>query len=947
MLSTAELSPVQADGGWERTKVGDRLVAFSVLLPARAPGPVALAVDEDISSYLAERYCGATILVRARTARILDAARSPVVVWDGVHSPLASGSMSLIVVDERLASVAALRAALASDGVLAVLGTRGEYVLYPSIAHPEHVWRRGWPLPAKSGPVTQLRRSAGLRLSRWRNLPRLSFAGAAFRSLADLVLTDLEAQSGSPARLVGIETAGQTILRARRPDGDVAIRLSLSASGGGPDTAARVAAEVPEARPLILPELAAGRSAGFGWSVTAWLPRGRRPAGDVWRGERRRWAVAEQLATALQTRPTGVIPRGWAGDWCADVATIPREVRTRFVAAMAPLEDALPTGWCHGDLWPANVVLDRDGAAVIDWENAVPGAPLGLDWLLIAGLREVTANTDTMAGAFVRMIDGSLPVTQDVAGRPFTEWGHEQRVALVVAAFVHYLRNRSLHDMGGELLRGELDVLLAALSAGPSAAPTSQAARAARGAFWLGLGAVVVKGAQTVVLLVIAALLAPSALGLLAIGALVTNVAQTLSDMGASTGLIYWRGNPARVARTALTVSAATSLAIASAVWVAAPWIGQAMHGGPDASWVIRGLVSVLPCYGIAAVSQELLRRDLAFVRRIVPDVVAAVLGAVLSVVLALRGHGLAGVVAGQIVQGVATMVLTWVVGRLVWPAWNRADAKVLLRYGGHLTAASVLGLVLLNVDYIMVARVLGGTALGQYSLAFRLAYLPYLNIAFVIAGAAFPYLCRLSGAATGRALERVLTAALTMLIPVCVGMALFADQLTLLGGKWAPAVTAVRWLALYAALLGTAQFLYTALNAVGRPRTTMLLRLLHLVSLVAVLVLLVRHGVAAVAAGQVVAGVVAAGSALLLGRRQIAGLRLNCVAVALLPALAGAACMTVVVLAIQQAFPSTLVSAAGLACLGALAVVAYLVPVALLGRAELAHTIRTVRGQA
>ena len=46
----------------------------------------------------------------------------------------------------------------------------------------------------------------------------------------------------------------------------------------------------------------------------------------------------------------------------------------------------------------------------------------------------------------------------------------------------------------------------------------------------------------------------------------------------------------------------------------------------------------------------------------------------------------------------------------------------------------------------------LGGEALGQYSLAFRLAFMPYLMVVVVMSGAAFPYLCRQRGAELGRA---------------------------------------------------------------------------------------------------------------------------------------------------------------------------------------------------
>ena len=117
-------------------------------------------------------------------------------------------------------------------------------------------------------------------------------------------------------------------------------------------------------------------------------------------------------------------------------------------------------------------------------------------------------------------------------------------------------------------------------------------------------------------------------------------------------------------------------------------------------------------------------------------------------------------------------------------------------------------------------------------------------------------------------------------LIPLCLGIALFADQLELLGHKWQPAVAPVRWLALYAALLSLAQFMQTALNSVGRPRLTMQLKLFHFLVLVPVLILFVRWGVTAVAIGQCVVAAAETVAALAIVRRYLPDFRLQRLAV-------------------------------------------------------------------
>jgi O-antigen/teichoic acid export membrane protein len=949
MLTAASPVRMAELAEWERSRIGDRMASFGVLLPAEPRGPVILAVDSQIAEVLRHRYADVLVLDTARA--MTDGAPAPrgTVRWDGLHSPVAPGSAGLVLVDSRLVSVSALRPALASGGTLAVLGRRGDYVIYPTIEHPEQVWRQDWPIPNRAGLRSQVRRSLGIRASRRRGVPRLFLQGPRSPSIADLVLADLATQTGMPGRLIGIETAGHTILRVRRRDGDVAVRLALSTTQHKVTVGGQVGADVPSVRSLIQVELARGNTLGCPWVATRWLPQGRRSVVDLWRGEGRRWRVADKLAAALQTMRTGTTQTGWARSWCDKAVLASPDERERLARAMAPLDDGLPTGWCHGDPWPPNVVLDRNSAAVIDWENATCDAPLGLDWLLIAILREVHAGRGSVAAACIRLMDGGLSVDKPIAGRPFGDWDAPHRRALAVAAFMLNLRNRSLYDLGVQNLRDELALMTAALdSETPVPAPvrvetSPSAGRAARGAAWLGLSAAIVKAAQTVVLLVLASLLEPSALGLIAIGTMITNLSQVLGDLGTNTALIYWRGSAKRAARSALTMAVSMNVLIAAAVWLAAPWLSHILHADPDGTWVIRGLVSVLPCYGVAGVSLELLRRDLAFVRRVIPDIVAAVVGAAVAIVLALQGHGVAALVVGQIVQAILTMVLAWIVGRVIRPGWRLQDVRGLLRYGAHLSGANLLQLVVFNVDYVIVARVLGATSLGQYSLAFRLAFLPYLNVAFVIAGAAFPYFCRLADGAVGPAFERVVAAAMTVLVPLCLGIALFADQLRLLGAKWQPAVPAARWLALYAALLSVAQLAQTALNSIGRPRNTLQLQLLHLVTLVAVLAVLTRQGVTAVAVGQVLAVLVESAAALALARRRLTGLRLGRLTAGLVPAGVGGLGMTVVALALHRLFPGTVVSVPGLVVVALAGVAAYLVPAAVLDRENLARIARMI----
>ena len=91
----------------------------------------------------------------------------------------------------------------------------------------------------------------------------------------------------------------------------------------------------------------------------------------------------------------------------------------------------------------------------------------------------------------------------------------------------------------------------------------------------------------------------------------------------------------------------------------------------------------------------------------------------------------------------------------------------------------------------------------------------------------------------------------------------LFADDVTLLGHKWAAATGAIRFLALYGLFLSLILTALEVLKAVGRSNLVFLARILHLAILTVVLLVTVRGGITIVALDQ---AIVAAAIALTTG---------------------------------------------------------------------------------
>jgi PST family polysaccharide transporter len=217
-------------------------------------------------------------------------------------------------------------------------------------------------------------------------------------------------------------------------------------------------------------------------------------------------------------------------------------------------------------------------------------------------------------------------------------------------------------------------------------------------------------------------------------------------------------------------------------------------------------------------------------------------------------------VVVGDMVREVLALALAF----LVLPerfgfGWDRSLAAAMWRYARHSLTSEVFEFGLQNVDYALVGRLLGPVALGYYSLAFRVAILPFLTVTYVIAGVSFPFYARaapdLQRVRDGfRSTLRLGMAATTLLAG---GLVFLAPSLQVLGAQWQPSVATARALGLYVCLRSAAHFMTPLLAATGHPGADAALRACWFVLLAGVIVLVAPEGIVAIGIAQaVVAGV-------------------------------------------------------------------------------------------
>jgi O-antigen/teichoic acid export membrane protein len=379
--------------------------------------------------------------------------------------------------------------------------------------------------------------------------------------------------------------------------------------------------------------------------------------------------------------------------------------------------------------------------------------------------------------------------------------------------------------------------------------------RAVRGSLWLGVVNLVSKSSQMLVTLVLAVLLTEGQLGAVALAVALVNLGQVVQSIGVYDVIGRTEGDPRRTAGTVLTLSVGAGLVLAVAL-VAAAGPLTALLGTPDAAGLVRLAALGLPFSAAGGVQMGLMHRELDFRRRLLPDGGGAVLGAALTVVLAVGGAGPVSLVLGLVGTAVAQPLLGMLVRGGVRPCWDAVAAREVLRWVAVVGPAAVVAALLVNLDYLAVGHGLGPAAVGVYSLAYRLAWVPYIMVAVVLGAVAFPVFTRLrrEGRPLAGAVTRFTRAVLVVTGGLYLALAVLADRVVLLGARWADAAGPLVLLSGYGAGICLLQIWYQAVKATGHVRRYLALETTHLVLLATGLVLLTHAGIGAVAAAQLAA---------------------------------------------------------------------------------------------
>ena len=375
--------------------------------------------------------------------------------------------------------------------------------------------------------------------------------------------------------------------------------------------------------------------------------------------------------------------------------------------------------------------------------------------------------------------------------------------------------------------------------------------------------------------LLLSRLLTPADFGLFSVAASVVMMVEVVREFGVGHYLVQERALDRAVVRTAFSVSLALSLACAAALAALAGPLA-AFYDSPKLATLVPLLAASFLLVPFGMPSSSLLRRDMQFGALAAVGIASALANVGVTAVLAWLGWGATSLAWGSLATG-----LTRAAGGLAWRPclWafrpGFAEWRRVLAFGGYASATAIVNVLHDTLPQLILGRMLGFGPVGLFARATGVCQIPDRLFTNALPGILLPALAEQvrQGVDLKPAYLRALTYATAVQWPVLLCLVVLAEPVVrvLLGPQWGEAVPLVRLMALAALTLFPSFLTYPLLVAVGAVRDTLLMSLLSVPPSALLVFAASFHGLAAVAATQLVTGPLQVGVALIFVRRHVA----------------------------------------------------------------------------
>lgn len=455
------------------------------------------------------------------------------------------------------------------------------------------------------------------------------------------------------------------------------------------------------------------------------------------------------------------------------------------------------------------------------------------------------------------------------------------------------------------------------------------------GVIWSALDSAVGQALTLAIYVIMARLLSPQILGIVATGALALDFCRAVLIESIAIA-VQARAEPKDEDYNAsFWLIAGLSLLAALLLFASSDAI-ERLSDLSELAIVLKGFCIVVAVQGLSRTHEAWLTRNQLFRSLAIRSLLSISVGGAVGIALASQGYGVLALVGQLVSTSLISLVSLWTL--TPWRPglrFSRNAATELLSYGRYVALTGITNFANANSDLIFVTWYTGPAGAGLYSLAKRLVNAVSTVIGNALNRVFFATIAGLQhdrGASRSTLLDFVMYTSL-LTAPIFTGIAALAPDLIVdfFGSKWIDAAPLLSIMSVTGFLTTIGLYNHSVILGFGKPHWQTWLTLIYALSNIAIFIVAAPFGLIAIASGYVVRALMlyplSAGASM-----RILSLGIRPYALALMPAFAGSAVMAGVVVGASIALP-TMSSWLRLAALVLLGSAAYLVVVVVVAR--------------
>ena len=334
---------------------------------------------------------------------------------------------------------------------------------------------------------------------------------------------------------------------------------------------------------------------------------------------------------------------------------------------------------------------------------------------------------------------------------------------------------------------------------GPKSSPEpGLAGRVAHGAAWImgsGIAARVLGAVNTIV---VARLLVPNDIGLVAVATLAMQMLQGFSDVGVSQAVVRFRDAGRDDLNTLFTLSLVRGLIVGLALALLAPMMA-AFYGDPRMQSVFLVVAAAPVITGLVNPRFFEFERELRFSQQFLMTIATKLSSVMVSVSIAFAFRSYWAIILGMITGAGVQLFLSYAL-RPFAPRLSFKSIRKVFGFSGWLTAVSFVAALNNKLDTPILARLVGTGGAGIFFMGGQLSDMVAEQLASPLSKAVYPGLSSLQGE-TDRmrhAFLRSVAALGVIAMPAAFGFAFVAQDATtlVLGEKWLGVAPVIKILA-------------------------------------------------------------------------------------------------------------------------------------------------------